>query len=321
MASEKKVNETKGQYKRRSAGQWAVAWRRFRRNKAGVAGLTIVLFIVFIAVFGDFFAPYPARPDPAAYDPFYQGDVRKPPSELYPFGTSAIGTDVLSDIIHGAKYSLYVGVVVTAITMLIAVIVGSIAGFYGKWVDNLLMRITEVFLVFPAFLFILVAVRVFTLTVSATTIMVPVLNLKIPLGLTIVTFVLAIFNWAGTARMVRGEFLRVRELEFVEAEKALGAGNNRIIFRHVLPNILSSLIVVASLTIAYAILMEAAVSFLGFGDPNTTTWGQILQENFSDLRTVWWAEVFPGLAILLTVFGFNLLGDGLSDALNPRLRD
>jgi peptide/nickel transport system permease protein len=113
----------------------------------------------------------------------------------------------------------------------------------------------------------------------------------------------------------------VRELEFVEAEKALGASNMRIIFKHILPNILSSLIVVTSLTIAYAILVEAAVSFLGFGDVNTVTWGQILQENWSETRNVWWAEVFPGLAILITVFGFNLLGDGLSDALNPRLRD
>jgi ABC-type dipeptide/oligopeptide/nickel transport system permease subunit len=183
------------------------------------------------------------------------------------------------------------------------------------------MRLTEVFLVFPSLLFILVFVRIFTLTVGDPFWTIPIINLKIPTGLTIVTVVLAIFNWASNARMVRGEFLRVRELEFIEAEKALGASNTRIIFRHVLPNILSSIIVVSSLTIAYAVLIEAAVSFLGFGDLNTTTWGQILQENFADMRTVWWAEIFPGLAILLTVFGFNLLGDGLSDAFNPRLRD
>jgi peptide/nickel transport system permease protein len=148
-----------------------------------------------------------------------------------------------------------------------------------------------------------------------------IFGIGIPIGLSIVIFVLAIFNWPGSARMIRGEFLRVRELEFVEAEKALGASNLRIIFRHILPNILSSIIVVASLTIAYAILLEAGVSFLGFGDVNTMTWGQILQNNFSDMRVVWWAELFPGLAILIAVFGFNLLGDGLSDALNPRLRD
>lgn len=310
-----------GDYKRRSASQWAVAWRRFRRNKAGVAGLIIVLGVVFVGIFGDLLAPYPALPNPGAFTPFNNGDVRTPPSLKYPFGTSDIGTDVLSDVLHGTKYTLYVGVVVTLITMAIAIVIGSLAGFFAGWVDNVLMRITEVFLVFPALLFILVFARIYTLKVTATSWTIPLIGIQIPIGLTIVILVLAVFNWAGNARMVRGEFLRVRELEFVEAEKALGASNNRIIFRHVLPNILSSIIVVASLTVAYAILIEAAVSFLGFGDPNTVTWGQILQVNFSDMRVVWWAELFPGLAILITVFGFNLLGDGLSDALNPRLRD
>jgi ABC-type dipeptide/oligopeptide/nickel transport system permease subunit len=321
MSSDQKEKASQEQYKRRSASQWAVAWRRFKRNKAGVAGLIIVCFVVFVGVFGSFFASYPSRPDPGAFEPFYNGDVRVPPCAKYPFGTSAIGTDIFSEVIHGTKYSLYVGVIVTAITMLIAVAVGSIAGFYGRWVDNVLMRITEVFLVFPSLLFILVFVRIFTLTVGEPSYTLPLIGIKIPTGLTIVTVILAIFNWASNARMIRGEFLRIRELEFIEAEKALGASNTRIIFRHILPNILSSIIVVSSLTIAYAILVEAAVSFLGFGDPNTITWGQILQENFADMRIVWWAEVFPGLAILLTVFGFNLLGDGLSDALNPRLRD
>ncbi len=314
--------------KRRSASQWAVAWRRFKKNRAGIFGLIIVLIVVFVGIFGGFFAPYPSRPDFDAYKPFYEGDVRVEPTWLseprtfkYIFGTSAIGTDVFSDVIHGTKYTLYVGVVVTAITMFLAIIIGSLAGFYGHWVDNILMRIAEVFLVFPALLFILVFVRIFTLTVGEPFFVVPLIGVQIPAGLTIVILILAIFNWASNARMVRGEFLRIRELEFIEAEKALGASNFRIIFRHILPNILSSILVVSSLTVAYAILLEAAVSFLGFGDPNTTTWGQILQENFSDMRVVWWAEIFPGLAILFTVFGFNLLGDGLSDALNPRLRE
>ena len=306
--------------KRRSASQWAVAWRRFRRNKAGVAGLIIVIVVVFVGIFGDFLAPYPAFPNPKAYTPFYHGDVRTPPNSQYLLGTDVLGTDVLSDILHGTKYALYVGVVVTAITMAIAIIVGAVAGYFGSWVDNVLMRITEIFLVFPSLLFILIFVRVFTLGAGAGT-SVNFFGISIPIGLTIVILVLAVFNWPGDARMIRGEFLRVRELEFVEAEKALGASNTRIIFRHILPNILSSIIVVASLTIAYAILLEAGVSFLGFGDVNTMTWGQILENNFADMRIVWWAEVFPGLAILITVFGFNLLGDGLSDALNPRLRD
>ena len=316
MASNKKEKS-----KRRSASQWAVAWRRFKRNKAGVFGLIIVMAVFFIGIFGSFFAPYPSRPNPDAYAPFYIGDVRKQPSWKYPFGTSSIGTDVLSDVIHGTKYTVYVGLVVTAITMALSIVVGAIAGFYGRWVDNLLMRIAEVFLVFPGLLFILVFVRIFTLTVGEPFYTIPVINIQIPTGLTIVIVILGVFNWASNARMIRGEFLRIRELEFIEAERALGASNTRIIFRHILPNLLSSIIVVSTLTIAYAILLEAAVSFLGFGDVNTITWGQILQENFSEMRTVWWAEVFPGLAVLFTVFGFNLLGDGLSDALNPRLRD
>jgi ABC-type dipeptide/oligopeptide/nickel transport system permease subunit len=313
-------NETSTERKRRSASQWAVAWRRFKRNKAGVAGLVIVLAVVFVGIFGDLLAPYPAYPDPKSLTPFYNGDVRKPPSSKYLLGTDTLGTDVLSNILHGAKYALYVGIVVTAITMAISIVVGAVAGYFGSWIDNVLMRITEIFLVFPSLLFILIFVRVFTLGAGAGSTF-NFLGINIPIGLTIVIIVLAVFNWPGNARMIRGEFLRVRELEFIEAEKALGASNKRIIFRHILPNILSSIIVVASLTIAYAILLEAAVSFLGFGDANTITWGQILENNFPDMRIVWWAEVFPGLAILTTVFGFNLLGDGLSDALNPRLRD
>ncbi len=316
--------------KRRSASQWAVAWRRFRRNKAGVFGLAIVIIVFVVGIFGSYFTPYPPRPDPDAYTPFYEGDVRKPPSWLDPeepnnfkyiFGTTPIGTDVFSDVIHGTKYTVYVGVLVTAITMILAIGVGSIAGFYGHWIDNILMRIAEIFLVFPSLLFILVFVRIFTLRLGDPFVTLPLINIQIPVGLTIVILILGVFNWASNARMIRGEFLRIRELEFIEAERALGATNRRIILRHILPNILSSIIVVTSLTIAYAILLEAAVSFLGFGDVNTITWGQILQENFSEMRIVWWAEIFPGIAILLTVFGFNLLGDGLSDALNPRLRD
>ncbi len=313
-------NKSNAGRKRRSASQWAVAWRRFIRNKAGVVGLIIVLAVVFVGIFGDFLAPYPAFPNPNALTPFYNGEVRTPPNSKYLLGTDVLGTDVLSDILHGTKYALYVGVVVTAITMAIAIVVGAVAGYFGSWIDNVLMRITEVFLVFPSLLFILIFVRVFTLGAGVGTSF-NFLGISIPIGLTIVILVLAAFNWPGDARMVRGEFLRVRELEFVEAEKALGASNKRIIFRHILPNILSSIIVVASLTIAYAILLEAGVSFLGFGDVNTMTWGQILENNFSDMRIVWWAELYPGIAILITVFGFNLLGDGLSDALNPRLKD
>jgi ABC-type dipeptide/oligopeptide/nickel transport system permease subunit len=305
----------------RSASQWGVAWRRFKRNRSGVVGLIIVLTIVFVGIFGSYIAPYPPRPDPGAYEPFYEGKTRQPPSSEHLFGTTPIGTDVFSEVIHGTKYTLYVGVLVTIITMSIAIVIGALAGYFGGWIDNILMRISEVFLVFPSLLLILVFVRIFTVTSGEPFWTLPLLNLQIPTGLTIVTLILALFSWAGNARMIRAEFMRIKELEFIEAETALGASNRRIIFRHILTNLLSPIIVVSTLQIAYAILSEAAVSFLGFGDVNTLTWGQILQENFSEMRIVWWAEVFPGIAILLSVFGFNLLGDGLSDALNPRLRE
>ncbi len=311
-------------YKRRGASQWAVAWRRFRRNRAGVAGLVIVVATVFFGFFGDVLAPFPEGADATVTHMFTSPPsfLQNPPKWDFIFGTATNGADIYSQVLHGAKYTLYVGILVTIITMVVAIVVGSLAGFFGRWVDNVLMRITEIFLVFPSFLFILVLAKLYNLSPAYTPFWtIPLINLRIPAGLTIVIVVLAIFNWAANARMVRGEFLRVRELEFVEAERALGASNFRIIFRHVLPNILSSVIVVSSLTIAYAILLEAAVSFLGFGDPNTITWGQILQLNFPDSRVVWWGELFPGLAIIVTVLGFNLLGDGLSDALNPRLRD
>ncbi|MCJ7771221.1 ABC transporter permease, partial [Candidatus Bathyarchaeota archaeon] len=230
--------------RRRAAGQWAVAWRRFKRNKAGVVGLAMVIVLVFVAVFNNLLAPYPVRSDSSgkAFTPFYRGETAEPPSAMYPFGTSAIGTDVLSDVVHGSVWAIYVGVLVTVITMGLAILVGSIAGYFGKWVDNILMRITEIFLVFPSMLLILVFVRVFSL--SAQQGGWQFLGIDVPPGLTIVVVILGVFNWASNARMVRGEFLRVREQEFVQAEKALGASNFRIIFRHILPNILSSIIVV-----------------------------------------------------------------------------
>lgn len=320
---------------RRSASQWAVAWRRFKRNKPGVLGLIMVIILFLSPIFELVLTQvgwiFPARPDERAFTFFYSGETGQQPTleNLFKqpfsltklFGTTRIGTDVLSDTVHAAKYTLYVGILVTAITMLLSIAIGALAGYFGGWVDNILMRIAEVFLVFPSLLLILVFVRIFSLVVGDPFWTIPYINLQIPAGLTIVIVIVAIFNWGSNSRMIRGEFLRLRELEFVEAERALGADNRRIIFRHILPNLLSSVIVVSSLTIAYAILLEAAVSFLGFGDVNTITWGQILQENFGDASAIWWAEFFPGLAILFSVFAFNLLGDGLSDALNPRLRE
>lgn len=295
------------QPERRSASQWAVAWRRFKRNKVGVAGLVIVLFYIFMGVYGLLFAPYPVR----SFQCLYEGCTALPPfvDPAHPFGTEQSGIDVFSEILHGTINDLYVGVVATLISVGIGVLIGGFAGYRSGVSSSFLLGVTQAFLVIPILVLILLFARIGQLLVAQ------------GLGLTLITIILGVFGWPLIAYIVRGEILRIRELEFIQAERALGANNTRILFRHVLPNVLSPLIVYSSLLIAGNILTEVVVSFLGFGDPNTSTWGLLLQEGFDKLRTTWWVSVFPGLAVVFCVLGFNLLGDGLSDALNPRLRE
>lgn len=295
------------QPKRRSAGQWAVAWRRFKRNRVGVAGLVMVLFYIFTGVYGLFFAPYPVR----SFQCLYEGCTSLPPfvDPAHLLGTEQSGIDIFSEILHGTINDLYVGVVATLISVGIGVLVGGLAGYRSGVSSSFLLGVTQAFLVIPILVLILLFARIGQLLVAQ------------GLGLTLITIILGVFGWPLIAYIVRGEILRIRELEFIQAERALGANNTRILFRHVLPNVLSPLIVYSSLLIAGNILTEVVVSFLGFGDPNTSTWGLLLQEGFDKLRTTWWVSVFPGLAVVFCVLGFNLLGDGLSDALNPRLRE
>jgi ABC-type dipeptide/oligopeptide/nickel transport system permease subunit len=283
--------------------------------------------LVFTAVFNNQIARFPSTPNTCQVfnDTAHQCQVyiqyRAPPNATYPMGTSFAGSDVFSEVVHGSVWALYVALGATLITMLIAVVVGLSAGYYGKYVDDGLMRITEVFLVFPSFLLILVAAKIFTVEYPGTSFAIPLVGISLPIGLTFVILILAIFGWSGIARLVRGQVLTAKELEYIQAARVVGAGGRRIMFRHILPNILSQIIVVATLSMAGFVIAEAAVSFLGFGDPNTVTWGRILYDNFDYIPVVPWAEVFPGLAVLWTVLGFNLLGDGLADALNPRIRD
>jgi ABC-type dipeptide/oligopeptide/nickel transport system permease subunit len=304
---------------KRGASQWAVAWRRFRKHKSGLFGLGMVVALFLIAVFHNYIAAYPARPSAGSFGPLYDGEAGMPPSMKHPFGTTIMGTDILSEVIHGSVYTVYVAVSVTLMTMVLTIVVGIVAGFMGRYVDEVLMRITEVFLVFPSTLLILVFARLFQLRVNE-----PywnVFGIEVPIGLTIIVLIVAAFGWAGNARIIRGETLRQKEFEYIQAAKSLGASSRWIMFRHILPNVLPQIIVLATLTMASAILVEAGVSFLGFGDPNTVTWGRLLQENFNDMSYAWWTEVFPGLAVFLTVLAFNLVGDALSDAMNPRLRE
>jgi peptide/nickel transport system permease protein len=294
--------------KKQSKGvsQWNIAWRRFKKNKAALAGTLIVGFIIFMAAFDSLVAPYRPNETPG----FYTGETRSPPSLKYLFGTDYVGHDVFSQVVYGSRSALFVGFGSAAIAMSLAVLVGLISGYYGGFVDNILMRITEIFLVIPFLLILLVFLRVIS-TVAPSGVG----------GLSTIVLMIGLFSWASNARIIRGEVLRVKESEFIEASKALGASKRRIIFRHIFPNVLHIIIVLTTLMIATAILVEAAVSFLGFGDAAAITWGQQLQKANEAVKEAWWEGVFPGLFITLLVLGFNLLGNGLRDALDPRLRE
>jgi ABC-type dipeptide/oligopeptide/nickel transport system permease subunit len=292
-------------YRRRAASQWAVAWRRFRRNKSGLAGSAIVVFFLIVAVFGTFLAPYPPR----SYQPLYEGAAGDPPSWKHPFGVESSGVDVFSEVIHGTRGDLYVGLAATLLTTILGVAVGAVGGYFKGIVSDIVLGITQVFFVIPTLLLILLFARVFSVLVFR------------GLGLTLIVLILAFFGWSSIAFIVRGETLRVKEMEFVQAARSLGARPARLLFLHIVPNILSPVIVYSTLSIAGFILTEVVVSFLGFGDANTTTWGLLLNEGFTYIRTEWWTSLFPGLAVVFCVLGFNLMGDGLSDALNPRLRE
>jgi peptide/nickel transport system permease protein len=210
---------------------------------------------------------------------------------------------MLSGIIYGARVSLVVGLAAAITSAAIGVVIGSISGFFGGWVDSFLMRLTELFTIIPRFFLAVVMVALFGNSIGW------------------LIFVIGILSWPNIARVVRGEFLSLREREFVEAARALGFGNGHIIFSEILPNTISAVTVLASLQVAQAILLEAGLSFFGLGDPNLTSWGKLLNDSQRFLRQAWWMSVFPGTAILLSVLGFNLVGDGLNDALNPRLKE
>ena len=226
-----------------------------------------------------------------------------PPCSEHIMGTDNVGRDVFSRVIYGVQVSLMVGFIAVVISFAIGVSVGALSGYYGGKLDKFLMALTDVFLVIPGFFLILLIIAIYGSSIY---------NVMIVIGL---------LSWMSTARIVRAEFLTLREMEFVEAAKSLGAGDSRIVFKHILPNALAPAIINSSLLVASAILIEAGLSFLGLGDINRITWGQMLaySQGFQ-LAGYWWMTFFPGLAIFATVLAFNLIGDGLNDAFNPRLR-
>jgi peptide/nickel transport system permease protein len=270
-------------------------WQRFKKNKLAVAGGIIVIILFFIALCADILSPY----DPSDID---RNHVLESPNKTHPLGTDDLGRDVLSRMIHGSRISLSVGFVAVGIATIIGMILGALSGYYGSWTDRIIMRFIDIMLSIPTFFLILAVIAFIGPSVW---------NIMIVIGLT---------SWMGVARLVRAEFLSLKEREFVLAARALGASDMRIIFKHIMINSMAPVFVSAVLGIAAAILVESVLSFLGIGiQPPIPSWGNILTIGKDNLEIAWWLSVFPGLAILITVLGYNLVGEGLRDALDPRL--
>jgi len=258
-------------------------------------GLVILAVVVVMAAMAP--ALFPGNPFRRVDRPF------QPPFGQHVFGTDVLGRDVAAGIAHGARTSLMIGVLATAVAVAVGTVVGAVAGFYGGRPDDVLMRVTEFFQTIPTFLFAILLVAILTPSTKS------------------IVVAIAVVSWPAVARLVRGEFLAMRGREFVVACVCLGMSDRRVIFRHILPNCLSPIVVTGSLIVATAILVESALSFLGLGDPNTMSWGFMIGAGRTFLRTAWWLCTVPGVAILLTVVAINLLGEGLNDTLNPRLRN
>jgi peptide/nickel transport system permease protein len=280
----------------RGRGEIGAFWRTFVRNRLAVGGGIVVSFLVALAVLAPLLAPWdPNKPDTRR--------ILTPPSPSHPLGTDQIGRDVLSRVLYGARVSLAVGFVSVGIAAIIGILLGAAAGYRGGLVDAAIMRVVDLMLVFPRF-FLLLAVLAF-LKPSIWTIMV----------------VIGLSGWMGVARLVRAEFLTLREREFVVWSESIGASAARVVFRHILPNALAPVLVAMTLGIPAAILTESGLSFLGLGvQPPYATWGNILTDGKDALEIAWWMTLYPGLAILITVLSYNLLGEGIRDALDPRLR-
>ncbi len=288
-------------------------WRRFKADRVALISACVIVFTIIVAIAAPLIVKLLGLPGPNVNDTSALDVFGSPtgPSGAHPFGVDELGRDILSRVIYGARVSLEVGILGTAIATAIGTVVGLLAGFYRGWVDTVLMRAVDVFLSFP--------VLVLGLGIGAACSVRGCLSGLIQPGLGTVIFIVALLSFTYIARIVRGQVLSLREKEFVEAARSLGASDRRILFREILPNLMAPLIVYSSLLIPTNILLEAALSFLGVGiRPPQASWGQMIADATPTFNTTWWYMVFPGAALLITVLAFNLLGDGLLDALNPR---
>ncbi len=272
-------------------------WGRFKQHRLGVIGAAVVLLLFVVSLSAPLLAPY----DPNFID---IKSILEPPGAGHWFGTDQLGRDVLSRIIWGGRISLLVGFVSVGIAAMAGIILGSAAGYFGGLVDSIIMRFVDIMLCFPTFFLILAVVAFLEPSIW---------NIMIVIGAT---------NWMGIARLIRAEILSLKERDYVLAARSLGAGPFRILWRHIIPNAMAPVLVSITLGVAGAILTESALSFLGIGvQPPTPSWGNILTAGKESIEVAWWLSFYPGIAILITVLGYNLLGEGIRDAIDPRLRE
>jgi peptide/nickel transport system permease protein len=280
-----------------SAGPWRMVVRRFRQNRGARVALSIVLALYVIAAMAPLLAPYPpnAQPDPV-------GMQMLPPSPAHPMGTDLVSRDVFSRVLHGARISLSIGFLAVLLSVTVGTLYGAIAGFVGGVTDTLMMRVIDAFLSIPRILLLIAVTALWG---------------RLSVGLLVV--LIGLTGWFGVSRVVRAEVMALSTREFIISARALGAGRLWVLARHVLPNVLSPVIVAATLGIGNVIILEAGLSFLGLGvQPPQASWGSIIQDGSQQVAAYWWISLFPGLAIVLTVMAFNIVGEGLRDALDPR---
>jgi peptide/nickel transport system permease protein len=276
--------------------RWAEFWYRFRRNRAALIGLGIVVGILLMAAAAPLL--YPGDPADMVAQPF----LWPLQDSAYPFGTDLLGRDLGAQIFHGAHVSLLIGAAATTAAVTVGVVIGATAGYYGGRTDDLLMRITEVIQTIPPFVLAIIVVAAFRPSLQT------------------IVLAICVVSWPSIARLVRAEVLSLREREFVQAGIAMGMSDLRLVLTQLLPNALAPVIIAASLMMATSILIEAGLSFLGLGDPNVISWGAIIGAGRDSIRDAWYISALPGIAIFAAVLGLNLVGEGLNDALNPRLR-
>jgi peptide/nickel transport system permease protein len=282
-----------------------MVWRSFRRHKPAMVGATILLVLALAAIFAPLVSPY----DPKKTD---LDSMLEPPSLIHPMGTDELGRDLLTRILYGGRVSLSIGILAMGLAVTVGAIIGGVGGFYGGWVDNILMRFTDMMLSFPQ-LFVLII-----LSLALRDIPIPALRGTAFASVLTIVLVIAVLAWMQVARLVRASFLSLKEKEFTEASRCVGASNGRIMARHLLPNALSPIIVAATFRVATSIITESGLSYLGFGvQPPTPTWGNMLKNAQDQMTRAPWTAIFPGLMIFVTVIAINFIGDGLRDALDP----